>query len=570
MNRCMKECDIRGARTIAFPAIGTGNLGFPVATAAHIMVDEVCNYLERNKCKFLSMVYFIIFMKDMYQTFCEELHRRKQQLGSVAAQHQVHTATTVKTKLKESRDMYAQKMFRGRQLSEQAQTPAKATATGAVKLGNGISVQILIGDISSEVTDAIVNSTGREMNLKGSGGVSAALLKKGGKELQKACDQKTKNKQYLSEGKVIDTKSGNLQCKRVFHIYFQKHFHIEDIAKACIDRAVELNYRSIAFPGIGTGIEGFPPDTSAKGLINGLRQCKPPHELHVRIVLRDDKVYRAFKAVMDDHQSTWYQKTGRAMKNWLWGQSESVDEEDNEPMDDSKENETEMELRIFGETEESVKAAENSLHTLINKLFKTENFEDDRISLLTQNQEKLLREKARGMLLKFHINRNLNSIELKGYREYIAEMKIEIDKALNQAKRNPSSSEGLRDDWESMVDPASGKEVPLLVVDLPATSEGYKFALTEFHKTMKQGSNYKTIVKIEHIQNPALYGQYAVKKKHLETHNPAGVKNERWLFHGTKGSAISQINKTNFNRSFRGQNGMYKSGPYSVNYQSPM
>ena len=51
MHKCMKECDKRGASTIVFPAIGTGNLGFPQEVAAHIMVDEVCNYLENNKCK---------------------------------------------------------------------------------------------------------------------------------------------------------------------------------------------------------------------------------------------------------------------------------------------------------------------------------------------------------------------------------------------------------------------------------------------------------------------------------------------------------------------------------------
>ena len=129
-------------------------------------------------------------------------------------------------------------------------------------------------------------------------------------------------------------------------------------------------------------------------------------------------------------------------------------------------------------------------------------------------------------------------------------------------------SEGLPDDWESMIDPASGKEVPLRVVDLAATSEGYKFALTEFHKTMAQGLNYSTIIKIQRIQNPALYGQYAAKKKHMETHNPSGVQNERWLFHGTKESSISQINKTNFNRSFRGQNGMCNFILYTAEPQS--
>ena len=107
-----------------------------------------------------------------------------------------------------------------------------------------------------------------------------------------------------------------------------------------------------------------------------------------------------------------------------------------------------------------------------------------------------------------------------------------------------------------MNDPTTGKEVPLLLVDLPVTSEGYKFALGEFHKTVTQGRNYNQIVKIQRIQNPSLYGQYAAKKKYLESHNPSGVKNERWLFHGTNSTAVPQINQTNFNRSFRGQNGM--------------
>ena len=113
---------------------------------------------------------------------------------------------------------------------------------------------------------------------------------------------------------------------------------------------------------------------------------------------------------------------------------------------------------------------------------------------------------------------------------------------------------GFPDDWEPMTD-STGKEVALKVVDLPATSEGYKFVLAEFHKTMTQGSNYTAIVKIQRIQNPSLYGQYAAKKKNMDAHNPKGVQNEKWLFHGTNESVISQINKTNFNRSFRGQNG---------------
>ena len=108
-----------------------------------------------------------------------------------------------------------------------------------------------------------------------------------------------------------------------------------------------------------------------------------------------------------------------------------------------------------------------------------------------------------------------------------------------------------------MTDPSSKKEVPLRVIDLATSSRGYQFVLKEFNKTMTQGLNYTAIVKIQRIQNPALYGQYASKKKNLDLHNLSSVQNERWLFHGTKQSVISHINQTNFNRSLSGQNGMH-------------
>ena len=108
-----------------------------------------------------------------------------------------------------------------------------------------------------------------------------------------------------------------------------------------------------------------------------------------------------------------------------------------------------------------------------------------------------------------------------------------------------------------MTDPASKKEVPLRVIDLATSSKGYQFVLKEFNKTMTQGKNYTAIVKIQRIQNPALYGQYASMKKSLDLHNQSSVQNERWLFHGTKESVISHINQTNFNRSLSGQNGMH-------------
>ena len=423
MNKCMKECDRRGASTIIFPAIGTGNLGFPVDTAAHIMVNEVCDYLQKNKCKALSMVYFIIYMDNMYRTFYNELQKRKQDIGSVAIKP-AHKAKAVKKGKKKTRGC------RHEHKRQQILCVQDDNGDHPLGLGNGITVQIIKGDITTENTDAIVNSTNREMVLRD--GVAAALAKRAGPALQKACNEvKPKKKQSLSDGKVIVTRPGNLQCKRVFHIFFRKEYFVTIII-ACIEKAIELRYSSIAFPGIGTGMERVPPDNAAKEMIKALQQCKAPSNLLVRIILIDDKVYKAFIAVQKDQQMTWYQRAGRAVKNWMpWGQRDKEDEME-------EENTTDVEIRIFGETKERVDSAEKSLYTLINKQFITEEMEDEKICLLSSGEEDFLWGEARRMQLMFRIDRNLNSIELKGSKESIAEMKAKIQGALRQVEMEAS------------------------------------------------------------------------------------------------------------------------------------
>ena len=452
MNRCMKECDKRGASTIVFPAIGTGNLRFPVVTAAHIMVDEVCNYLEKNKCKSLSMVYFIIFMENMYRTFCDELQKRKQAhkanqgSGSSPKVHVQKVSKPKKWKKKnkktrgrreEPADTPPQSRYRGQRASHVAEEEGHDDQQ-AFDLGNGITLQIVKGDITTEKTDVIVNTTSPDMIL--TAGVGGALLKRAGSELQKACNEvKSKKKKSLSEGKVIDTKAGNLQCKRVFHIVFQKSYFVE-VVHNCIEKARELNYSSIAFPGIGTGTERYPPEDAAKEMIKGLQQGKS-YNIHVRIILIDDKVYKAFKAVIDENQLPWYQRAGRAVYRSLWGPKDQEDEEVEQAMEvDAPDNNNmeDIELRIFGETEQSVKSAEDSVHSLISKQFITDEIEDERINLLKRNQESTLQNAARRMQLTFRIDRNLNSIELKGSKEGIAEMKLKVFKELNKAEKDTS------------------------------------------------------------------------------------------------------------------------------------
>ena len=102
--------------------------------------------------------------------------------------------------------------------------------------------------------------------------------------------------------------------------------------------------------------------------------------------------------------------------------------------------------------------------------------------------------------------------------------------------------------WDQMpVDSA------LYVVDLPSSSTEYTDTKQMFDQTMAGG--YTSILKIQRIQNPALYFQYIVRKKEMDKHNTPGHQNERRLFHGTSVDTCPKVNQSGFNRSFAGKNG---------------
>jgi hypothetical protein len=67
--------------------------------------------------------------------------------------------------------------------------------------------------------------------------------------------------------------------------------------------------------------------------------------------------------------------------------------------------------------------------------------------------------------------------------------------------------------------------------------------------------DYEQIIRIERIQNPALYLQFIDRKKKMDKVNPKGHQNERSLFHGAAVDTCPKINQNGFNRSFAGKNG---------------
>lgn len=62
---CLQECENQNMTTIAFPAVGTGSLGYPKEVVAEEMCNVVINFSTENYNTCLEKVLFVIYEEDI-------------------------------------------------------------------------------------------------------------------------------------------------------------------------------------------------------------------------------------------------------------------------------------------------------------------------------------------------------------------------------------------------------------------------------------------------------------------------------------------------------------------------
>ena len=133
-------------------------------------------------------------------------------------------------------------------------------------------VSVLVGDITKQDTDAIVNAA--NASLLGGGGVDGAIHRAGGDEILAECKEirRTRFPNGLPTGEAVITTGGKLPALYVIHtvgpIYGEHNGQEADLLANCyhnsLTLAVEKNLSSIAFPAISTGVFGYPQAEAAK------------------------------------------------------------------------------------------------------------------------------------------------------------------------------------------------------------------------------------------------------------------------------------------------------------------
>ena len=177
------------------------------------------------------------------------------------------------------------------------------------ELSNEVKLFLYQGDITDERVDAIVNAANEW--LRHGGGVAAAIVSKGGRQIQVESTWIVQKYGPLDVGRATYTCAGNLPCRYVIHTVGPewkkhgkencKHF----LHRACLESlhiaAVDLELSSIALTAISSGIFGMPKEMCAQIMLSAVEAFSSSEEAEfstlrdVRIVIIDEPTLSVFQ-----------------------------------------------------------------------------------------------------------------------------------------------------------------------------------------------------------------------------------------------------------------------------------
>jgi O-acetyl-ADP-ribose deacetylase (regulator of RNase III) len=164
-------------------------------------------------------------------------------------------------------------------------------------------LELIKGDITSLQVDAIVNAA--NTSLLGGGGVDGAIHEAAGDSLLEEC--RTLNGCLTGDAKI--TRGYNLKAEYVIHtvgpIWKGGNKDEYQLLASCYKNSLRLardnSIKSVAFPGISTGVYGFPKDQAATIAVNETKRFLLKNELPAKVifVVFNDETYKLYKDLLE-------------------------------------------------------------------------------------------------------------------------------------------------------------------------------------------------------------------------------------------------------------------------------
>jgi O-acetyl-ADP-ribose deacetylase (regulator of RNase III) len=147
-----------------------------------------------------------------------------------------------------------------------------------IKIGNA-TLSIVVGDITREETDAIVNAA--NSGLRGGSGVDGAIHRAGGPSIMEEC----RKIGTCPTGRAVITTGGNLKATYVIHtvgpVYGGGTGDEAELLKSAYLESLKLaskkGIRSLSFPAISAGAYGYPLHEAARIALKTAIDYLPEH-----------------------------------------------------------------------------------------------------------------------------------------------------------------------------------------------------------------------------------------------------------------------------------------------------
>ncbi|XP_062300429.1 protein mono-ADP-ribosyltransferase PARP14-like [Scomber scombrus] len=162
-----------------------------------------------------------------------------------------------------------------------------------ITVGGGVKLQLVFGDITNEITDAVVNTT--DFTNFSDDGVCKDILTVAGPDVEAELKAAKVNR-----GDVLVSQSGSFPCDAILHVCGERDAGlIEQLVCRIIDHCETFGFESVAIPAICAGVGGLDPGVVAGAIFRGVKAATSSTPLYsltkIRLVLIKINVFLAFK-----------------------------------------------------------------------------------------------------------------------------------------------------------------------------------------------------------------------------------------------------------------------------------
>ncbi|XP_046345461.2 protein mono-ADP-ribosyltransferase PARP15-like isoform X1 [Haliotis rufescens] len=523
VSSCITTASTEGYKSIAFPALGSGNLGYPKYVTVASIVDTVREFCDVPLS--LADVHVVGLQEDLD---FEKAYKRYQ-----------HKVTASEDKSSET-----------------------------ITIGK-LRLVLLEGEITDDCSDVIVHPTTKQLSFD-SGDVSATLRIKCGNGFVEECQAEARD---MKEKGLFLSGAPGLLCTNILHTA-PKHFGSwKKTVKKCIKHVDATDeYTSIAFPAVPADtFPGSPGDAYKKAaweMVAAVTTLQTTTVTTIRVFCPNQSLLATYTEAVLRAIPDLCTKAGR-LKSRIKALKRTPFTTKVPTEDGVLETPSSSVLKTMPATEHrsrnesaalvTVFCQENKCDVIFKKL--SDRCDEDYSRIVadqrtlklksSQTEDLLVVAKKEGVAV--DIVEDSGTVILKGPYNGLTKVSHHLDEMLQTVAEFGFVAYPIC--WE-------GVDTDQRVFCVAEGSREYICVKNNLMKSFGDKAKRVTILKIERIQLPHLYRQFQIERQTVQKEHPS-QDNQRILWHGTDIEAVPNINKYGFNRSYSGKHAsQYGQGVY--------